>query len=602
MKPFRSRTRPRSLGDLFRRRSLVVGMVMALLAVICLGRLSYIQLFSGGELAQAAARSRTVTNTLYATRGTITDTNGVVLAQSVESYTIVADQQAAAKFEPIDCTGKNEDTCHSVDGKNVDATGAEGVAKLLAPVLDMNEMELGGKLVGDSMYVVLKRNVVPAVKRAIDDLHLSGIIYAEQTFNREYTDAGLLGTVLGGVDADGNGVAGIESMANKSLVGKDGSVSYQRGGNGQEIPGTRTESESPVDGGTVKLTIDRDVQWYVKKVLKEAQEKNNAEWGIAVVQHVSDGKILAIADTDEYEAGSDEAKMNTSKAITTTFEPGSTGKLITAAGLLQEGLHKPTDQFEVPYQIELDGQTYHDSHEHGVERLTLAGILKESSNTGTIMASSDYSLQKRYDYIRKFGIGESTGLDFPGESVGQIVSSPDDWDMRTRNVVLFGQGYTASALQMTNVVATIANKGVRCGQSIIESSTDAEGNDTTPTPKASRRVISEEVASELMNMMESMAEEYSDMLDVSGYRIAGKSGTAQVADSSGALNSLIADFIAAVPADNPQYVITVVLKDPASMYGGVAAGPVVGEISEFLMQKYEVPASPERTDAIPTEW
>ncbi|WP_223852439.1 peptidoglycan D,D-transpeptidase FtsI family protein [Bifidobacterium tissieri] len=598
-----SRKVRRTRGDIFRRRSLAVGIILAFIASMCVVKLSYMQLFAAGSVSQAATASRTVTKTVKAQRGTIVDTNNVVLAQSVERYTIYADQEAAADFTPVDCNGTNESTCHSIDGKNVNATGPAAVAKLLAPVLDMNTMELGGKLVGTNRYVVLKKNVVPEVMRAIQKLHLTGVIGAELTSDRQYSDdGGLLGTILGGVDSTGTGVAGIEKMANKSLVGKDGSTSYQRGARGQQIPGTVTESVDPVDGGTVKLTIDWDVQWYVKKALKDAQAKTNAEWGIAVVQEVKTGKIRAIADTDDYVAGTDEAKMNASKAVTAVFEPGSTGKLITAAGLLQEGIHKPTDQFQVPYQIQLDGQTYHDSHEHGVQNLTLAGILKESSNVGTVMASTNYGLDKRYEYITKFGIGQSTGLNFPGESNGQIVSSYKDWDKRTRNTVLFGQGYSASALQMTNVVATIANKGVRNGQSIIESSTDAQGNDTTPATSKSQRVVDENVASELMNMMESMAEQYKSVINVQGYRLAGKSGTAQVADSSGALNSIIGDFIAAIPANDPQYVITVALKDPEGTYGGTTAGPVVGTIGEFLMQKYEVPASPERTDAIPTEW
>ncbi|MBW3087770.1 penicillin-binding protein 2 [Bifidobacterium sp. 82T24] len=569
---------------------------------MCIGKLSYIQLVAAGSVAEAATASRTVTKPLQSQRGTIVDTNGVVLAQSVERYTVYADQKAISEFKPIDCNGSNDSVCHSIDGHDVEGTGAAAVARLLAPVLGMNTMELGGKLVGTSRYVILKKNVVPAVKRSIDKLHLSGEINYELTSDRSYADdGGLMGSILGGVDSSGTGVAGIEKMTNASLVGKDGETRYQRGANGQEIPGTRTESREPVDGGKVKLTIDRDVQWYVKKALTDAKKKTGAKWGIGVVQRVKDGKIVAIADTDTYEAGSDQAKLNTSQAVTTVFEPGSTGKLITAAGLLQEGLHKPTDHFQVPYQMELNGQTYHDSHEHETKNLTLAGILKESSNVGTVMASKNYSLKKRYEYITKFGIGQSTGLNFPGESRGQL-SPYQSWDLRTRNTVLFGQGYSASALQMTNVVATIANKGVRCGQSLIESSTDAQGNDTTPKPNQPVRVIDESVAKEMLDMMESMAEQYKSIVNVKGYRIAGKSGTAQVAGSDGALTSHIGDFIAAIPADNPQYVVTVVLKDPEGVYGGETAGPVVATIGEFLMQKYEVPNSPARKNAIPTEW
>ncbi|PWG59236.1 penicillin-binding protein 2 [Bifidobacterium catulorum] len=569
---------------------------------LCIGKLSYIQLIAAGSVAEAATASRTVTKPLQSQRGTIVDTNGVVLAQSVERYTVYADQKAISEFKPIDCDGSNDSVCHSIDGHDVEGTGAAAVARMLAPVLGMNAMELGGKLVGTSRYVILKKNVVPAVKRSIDKLHLAGEINYELTSDRSYADdGGLMGSLLGGVDSTGTGVAGIEKMTDASLTGEDGETRYQRGANGQEIPGTRTESRQPVDGGKVKLTIDRDVQWYVKKALTDAKKKTGAEWGIGVVQQVKNGHIVAIADTDTYEAGSDEAKLNTSKAVTTVFEPGSTGKLITAAGLLQEGIHKPTDHFQVPYQTEVNGQTFHDSHEHGTLNLTLAGILKESSNTGTIMASKNYSLKKRYEYITRFGIGQSTGLGFPGESRGQLAPY-QSWDLRTRNTVLFGQGYSASALQMTNVVATIANKGVRCGQSIIESSTDAQGNDTTPKTNQPVRVIDESVAKEMLDMMESMADQYKDIAGVKGYRIAGKSGTAQVAGDDGALTSNIGDFIAAIPADDPQYVVTVVLKDPEGTYGGVTAGPVVATIGEFLMQKYEVPNSPARKNAIPTEW
>ena len=236
-----TRTAQKKRHNTFRNRVIAIAVLMALVAVACLGKLAYIQVFSGASMAQAATASRTITKPLQSQRGTITDSNGVVLAQSVERYTIYADQVAVAKFKPIDCTGKNSSTCHSIDGKDVNATGAAAVAKLLAPVLGMNSMELGGKLVGNSRYVILKKNVVPAVKRSIDKLHISGVVNAELTEDREYADNGLLGSLLGGVDDSGRGVAGIEKMADASLTGKDGKITYQRGANGQEIPGTTSE-------------------------------------------------------------------------------------------------------------------------------------------------------------------------------------------------------------------------------------------------------------------------------------------------------------------------------------------------------------------------
>lgn len=595
--------RARSFGDIFRRRTLAIGLVIVVIALSCVVKLSYIQLYNGSALASQAAQSRTVDRRLQGVRGTITDINNVTLAQSIESYTIFADQQAASQFKPVACKGRNNGICQETTQKKAfEVEGPASIARMLAPILQMDVKELGAELTGSNRYVILQRNALPQVKRQIDQLNISSVIGFELTSNREYSDDGLLGTILGGVDNTGNGVAGIELMENDALVGHDGHVVYQRGRNGQEIPGTRTESSEPKQGGTVQLTIDRDVQWFVKKALMDGYHKFNAKYGIAVVQRISDGQIVAIADTDEYQAGSEEAKMNTSRAITGTFEPGSTGKLITAAGLLQEKLHEPADKFEVPYSIDIEGQTYHDVLPHPVKHYTLAGILKDSSNVGTVMASQNFSLDKRLEYIKKFGIGEVSGVNFPGESKGQIVQNASQWDNRTKNTVLFGQGYTVSALQMTNVVATIANKGVRNPQRLIASATDAQGNNVTPQSAQPVRVIDEDNANKMMNMMESVAQASQKLLNMPGYRIAGKSGTAEVADEHGALTGIIADFIGAIPADNPQYVVTVVYRDPEGTYGVTTAGVIFGQIGEFLMQKYQIPASAPRTDAIPTEW
>ncbi len=594
--------RLRNYGSTFRRRSLVILLVVALLACVCIVRLAYVQLYKGEYYSSQATSARLYTRTTQAIRGEITDDSGEVLAQSVQRYTIYVDQNGARNFTPIKCTGTNSSTCHSINGKNVTGKGPAAVAKMLAPLLKMDVNELGAELSGDNSYVVVKKNVKPAVKRKIDALNLSGVVGSELTIKRIYPNPTLLGTVLGGTNDEGTGSAGIESMQDKSLKGISGKETYQKGNLGQKIPGTEETSVASKNGGTTTLTINSDVQWYVDKMLKEGQEEQNADWGIAVVQEVSTGKIIAIADTDQYAAGTTDAVTHTSRAITTTFEPGSTGKLITASGLIQTGLHTGSDKFSVPYSITIDGQTYHDSHEHSTERLTLAGIMKESSNVGTILASTNYTLADRLKYIKKFGIGSSTGLNFPGESVGIVASKTSDWDARTQNTVLFGQGYTASALQMTNVVVTIANGGVRMGQSIIASSTDANGKDTTPTPNKSVRVIDKSTAADMMDMMESMADEYSKYVGVNGYRVAGKSGTAETADSSGNLTEITADFIGVYPADNPKYVVTVVLRNPDDTYGGITAGPIVGKIGEFLMQKYQVATSSARTSAISTTW
>lgn len=585
----------------FAFKCIAIGAALALVASACVIQLASTQLIGGRQTAQAATANRTLTVTLSAKRGRILDANGSVLAQSVERYTIVANPEAAQEFEPITCNDNTRDYCHEIDGKPVGATGAAAVGRLLAKVLDMNAMELGADLSGTGQYVILKKDVTPQVKRSIESLHLGGIVWGELSSERLYADGDLMGALLGGVNDNGDGVAGIEQVENKTLTGTDGHETYQRGNGGEEIPGTMTESVAAKNGDDVTLTIDRDVQWYVKKVLKEAESKYGAAWAIAVVQDVQSGEIRALADSDEVQAGTDAAKMSPSRAVSETFEPGSVGKVISMSGYLQMGLHKMSDQLSVPDHITQEGQTYKDSFDHGTERWTLAGILQNSSNVGMIMAGENYPDEQRCEYLTKFGIGQPTGLNLPGESSG-LLTNPSAWDLRTRNTILFGQGYTVNALQLNNVVATIANKGVKQQQSIIKSTTDANGKTTESKKGEATRVVDEKVASDMMNAMESVAEGYNKFVKVDGYRMAAKSGTAEVQGSDGTLSSIISDYSVVIPADNPRYAVTVVMKDPNGVFGGLTAGPVSAQICEFLMQKYEVPVSSPRKNAIPVTW
>ncbi|MBW3077751.1 peptidoglycan D,D-transpeptidase FtsI family protein [Bifidobacterium simiiventris] len=588
----------------FASRCFAVAAALAFVATGCLVQLANLQLL-GKNTALAATQGRTTQITVNAKRGKILDANGIVLAQSVERYNIIADPQLANEFTPTTCAKGKESYCHQINGKPVGATGAAAVARLLATVFtDMNAMELGAKLSdANSRYAVIAKDVTPEIKRKIDDLHLGGIVYGELTNERVYSGGTMLGPVLGGVDAQGNGVAGLEASLDKTLTGTDGYQVYQRGLGGEMIPGTLTDSKDAVNGSDVTLTVDSNVDWYVKKALIDGKAKYNASWAMAVVADIKTGDILALEDTDEYEAGSDDAKLNTSRVVSEVFEPGSIGKVFTMAGVLQEGQHKATDQFTVPDTITTDdGQTYKDAETHADEHWTYAGILKNSSNVGMILSASNYSDQQRYDYLKKFGIGQKTGLDLSGESAG-ILSNYQDWDLRTRNTVLFGQGYAMNALQITQAIATIGNKGVMPKLRLIASTTDSNGHVSETKNGNAVRVVDESVASQVLNAMESVSDLYKNMVSVPGYRIAAKSGTAEVAGEDGKLTSIISDWSGIIPADNPRFVITVVMKDAkVGSFGGLTAGPVFATIGEFLMQKYNVSPSAERTDAIPVEW
>lgn len=590
--------------DAFAARCIAVGMILVIVACTCFGKLIQVQLLDGQATAEAATNSRTSKVVVSAKRGRILASNGTVLAQSVERYNIIGVPDAATSFTPVDCGTKQAKAlgyCHSIDGKPVGVSGAAAVARLLAPLLDMDAMEMGADLNGTNQYVILKKDVTPQVKRAIDKLNLGGIVYGELSSQRVYAENTLIGALLGGVNDDGSGASGLELTLNKQLSGTDGYTVYQRGNGGEVIPGTVSKTKAAQDGSDVTLTIDSDVDWYVKRVLTEGVASSHAKWGIAMVEDALTGEILALEDSDAIQAGSSEAKASASRAVSQTFEPGSIGKVPALAAILQNGVHKIDDHFTVPYEYTSEGQKFHDAVYHPDKRWTLAGILQNSSNSGMVMAAEKLTSQQRYDMLTKFGIGQATGLNLPGESRG-VLGTPSSWDGRTKNTVLFGQGYTVNALQLSRVVSVIANKGVNRQQSLIKSVTDKNGKPVDMLNRSAARVLDEKIANQVRNAMESALEEYKDVAGVNGYRVAVKSGTAEVVGSDGSLSSIIADFAGIIPANDPRFIVTVVMQDPDGSYGGTTSGKLFAKIGEFLMQKYDVPNSPARTDAIPVEW
>ncbi|WEV73557.1 penicillin-binding protein 2 [Bifidobacterium sp. ESL0798] len=593
----------KSKSKQFVSRCTVIATVLALVFVVCFGQLANLQLLNGREMAEAATAGRTLKVPVHGMRGKILDVNGAVLAQSVERYTIIGDPKAAQEYDPI-CSTQITDNCtqsKKQGGKTIGVVGAARVARMAAPILGVNAMELGGKLAGSGRYVVLKKDVEPAAKRKLDKLNLGGIVYGELSQNRVYSDGTLMGAFLGGVDAKANGASGIEQVQNRALNGTDGYKIYQQGNNGVEIPGTVTDSKAARNGSDVKLTIDSDVDWFVKKVLTDGKAQYHADWAIACVIDTRTHQIIALDDSDDIQAGSDQAKLNVSRAVSETFEPGSIGKTFSMAGLLQHGVHQMTDQFQVPDRLDKNNQVFTDSDTHAPSNWTLAGILQQSSNVGMVMASDNYKDQDRYDMLTKFGIGQPTGLNLPGESRGTL-NNPNAWDKRTRDTILFGQGYATNILQITNAIASIADGGIYRKPSIVASTQDADGHVTATPQDEGTRILDPNADSQLMNAMESAAEEYHRTAGIDGYRIAGKSGTAQVAGPSGALDSIVGDFTGILPADNPRFVVTVAMKNPQGMFGGLTSGTLFKQIGEFLMQKYEVPTSQPRNNAIPVSW
>ncbi|HWV77430.1 MAG TPA: penicillin-binding protein 2 [Isoptericola sp.] len=574
-------------GDPERRQRWIM-VVAALVLTVFVGRLVQVQIIQGPALAADAQEARTTRSVEIAHRGDIVDANGRVLATSVDRYTISADTLAIQGFQG----GQRVDTA---TGRAVQ-DGALGIAQLLAPILDEDPAELAAKLNGDDRYVILKRNAVPEVQRAIAKLDLQAYIRTELTSRRSYPAGVVAGTLVGFVDRDQVGQGGLERAYEDVLAGTDGSVTYERGRDGVAIPGSERDATEAVPGSDVQLTIDSDVQWKAEELLDDAVSKTGAKYAMAVVEDVRTGQVLAVADSGDVDPNdrSTSAVANGSRAVKDVFEPGSTGKVVTMAAALEEGYWKPDSQFRVPYRYTTpNGESFKDSHEHPDQRLTLAGVLAHSSNTGTVQIGEKIPLDVRYDYLGKFGFGNPTGLGLPGESAGILPSQQTlAHDARTPYTILFGQGVAVNAMQATQVFSTIANGGVRVEPSLVAGTRAPDGTFTPAEAPEKQRVVSQKSADSVMRMMESVVGEEGTAANarVPGYRVAGKTGTAQMWTGSG--TTYMASFIGVAPADDPRYTVSVFLRSPqSSIYGGVVAAPVFSDLMGYTLQKMDVPPS-----------
>ncbi|WP_454049079.1 peptidoglycan D,D-transpeptidase FtsI family protein [Cellulomonas sp. Marseille-Q8402] len=579
-----------SVAQLNRRRTVLVVLVALLLTVFS-GRLVWLQGIEGDAIAAEALGSRLTTAQLVAARGQITDSQGEVLATSVDRYDIVVNQKQIATWSA------------KVDGESY--SGAAGAAQLLAPLLEVNAAELGAKLDGDSGYKYIVKGVLPEVWQAVRELRINGIS-GEQVAERTYPNGNLAGNVLGWVNGDGEGAQGIEAMLDEELSGTPGTTTYERGAGGQQIPGGFQESTAATDGRSVQLTLNADLQWKAQQAIEAQVAATGSDSGSIVAIAPKTGEILAIAESrtvDPNDPGATTDLLGGSGAVSDVFEPGSTAKVITMAAAIETGLVDPLDQFEVPYQYTTSNdQTFKDSHEHAGLRLTTTGILAESSNTGTVMIGQNIPQQVRYDYLAKFGFGSRTGIELPQESAGLLHPS-EDWDGRSKYAVLFGQAVSVTALQATDVFAIIANDGVRVAPHLVKGWTEPDGTYTPAPAPETTQVVSQATADTVLTMMESAVDEGTgSSAAIPGYRVAGKTGTAQSWAGDGS-QGITASFIGVAPADDPEIALSVVLHNPrTSEWGGTVAGPVFSDVAGYALTELGVAPSGAPAQLFPTTW
>ena len=553
-------------------------------------RLIQIQGIQASEYRNKAANEMESTRAIPAARGEITDINGIDFARSVSAINIVVDQTLV--------------------------TDAAQTANFAAPYLGMTVAQVQSAISGTKRYSMVAKSAKPAIWRnlsdAVDsynaaltkenfDKRIVGF-FAERNYIREYPSGSLISSLIGFVRQDGIGATGIESSLNSTISGTDGRYSYARG-LGAEIPGSQNEIVAAKKGTTIRLTIDRDVQWVASKAIQEAVSKARAVSGTVIVMDPKTGHILAHATAPTFDPNNTKSvspALMRNPSVQDVYEPGSTGKVMTLAAALEEKKITPETVLTVPYSIKRGGDTFHDHEHHAVQHLTTSGILAVSSNTGTIQIGEMLSNNTLHDYLTKFGIGISTGSGLPGESAG-LFRPVSDWSGTTAPTVAFGQGYSLTAMQATSIFATIANDGVRVSPTVIAGTTDASGKYTAAAGRTSERVVSAQTAQQLRIMMESVVsgQGTAPSAAIPGYRVAGKTGTAMRYNSAcSCYSGYTASFIGFAPADAPKYVISVTIQDPkGAHYGGSLAGPVFKKVMTFVLQSEHV--APTGTQVMP---
>lgn len=575
----------------FTGRRLRLTVLALLLTVLVFGiKLVDIQLVRAAELNAQSLGKRSVALAIYGARGDIVDSNGVPLAASVDRWDITASPSTVNEV-------KRDGVTRSVDelvGQLAEATGEDAAA--IKTAITENPT---------SNFAYVSKAVDLATLTKVQELRIPWI-YSQYNPSRTYPSGGVAGNLVGFLGTDGP-QAGLERDYDACLKSTKGESTYEKSKDGVRLPGSTVTTKEAVDGGTLKLTIDSDFQWYVQEQLASQATAVGAQWGTAVVVRVSDAHIMALADYPSVDPNNVNGVPTTalgSLAFSTPYEPGSTFKPMTAAMLLDQGLATPSSQIIAPGRIKFDNGGYiKDVWAHNDLRLTLTGVLMNSSNTGISKFSDLLDRQTRYDYFTKFGLGEKTAVGFPGESAGSL-KQPKDWDQITNYAVSFGQGVSATSAQVASIYQTLGNGGVRLPLTLVEGCTMPDGTVTDLPSTAGTRVVSESAAQQTVGMLETIVSKgpISSRLAIPGYRIAAKTGTAEVFENGGYSNNRVVSVAGLIPAENPEYAVVVTLGKPSTMKTSTAAAAPFKNIMTQVIKTFRVEPSTVAATDLPTTW
>lgn len=588
-RPARPRPRQARLRGLPIRRLRVGFLLIAVVLSAFMGRLVQLQGLDSSSYAEMAAAEGTVKVVLPAARGDIYDRNGEPLADSVDGLMVVADPQVTVAQAPE-------------------------LAKFLTKRLDVDYFPTLAKLRDRSTSFAYIARRVPSTKatdviKQADALGYQGLSTRRDPL-RDYPGQDIGSNLIGFVGTD-QAYGGLEESFDNSLKGTDGSTQYEVGAGNARIPLGKNSTTPAVNGADLHTTIDRDLQWFTQRTLRQAVEGSGAESGLAVILDSRTGEILSLADDPTYDANhpADSPTVDRgSRALSLAYEPGSVEKVLTVSGLVDAGKVTSRTKLKVPGSLARQDRVIRDYWEHGLIHLTMAGVIAKSSNIGTVLASDRYAPGQMRSYLRKFGLGERTNIGIPSETRG-ILPSGAAWTSQAEDRIAFGQSLSVSGLQMAAAVNTIANGGVRVDPSLIQgaATTDAGlkvGSDTSTT----RRVVSENAARQTSQMMERVIDPevgVAPQAAVPGYRVAGKTGTAQrVGAECGCYDGTnTVSFAGFAPADAPRFTIYVAIQAPTNGGGGGSvAGPVFSKLMSYTLQRYGVPPTGTAPSSLPVDW
>lgn len=600
------RTRPatetglRSASFVFRRRTgnAVIFLVLALSAA----QLFYLQVPRASGLRAEAAGQLKVTDIQQAMRGDIIDRTGDKLAFTTEAR--------ALTFQPIKVGKRLADAKRKNPAAPDPERRLQEIAKEIAVRLGNkpDAAALLKKLHSNETFVYLARAVDPALAEVITEKCPE--VGSERQDLRQYPGGSLAANIVGGIDWDGHGLLGLEDSMDAVLAGTDGSVTYDRGSDGVVIPGSYRNRHRAVNGSTIQLTLDDDIQFYVQQQVQQAKNASGATTVTAVVLDSHSGEVLAMAGDNTFDPSQDigrqEDRQLGNPAVSSPFEPGSVNKIITAASVIEYGLSNPDEVLQVPGSINVADVTVSDAWEHGVTPYTTTGIFGKSSNVGTLMLAQRVGPQRWFDMLEKLGLGQRTGVALPGESAG-VVPPVDQWSGSSFANLPIGQGLSMTLLQMAGMYQAIANDGLRIPPRVIKATIAPDGSRTDEPRPEGVRVVSVQTAQTVRNMLRSVTQRDPTGVQqgtgwqaaVDGYQIAGKTGTAQQINSGCSCyydDVYWITFAGMAPADNPRYVIGLMMDNPhhaADGSPGTSVAPLFHNIAGWLLQRQNVPLSPD---------